>query len=70
VTHSKCLQSYRKLLEALDLIVEKTFGSQNVLNDKGKIFVLNEEEFCQFFKMLFGRPVKVFNQSFVRKVVL
>lgn len=70
VDHQASLKNYRGLLDALESLRGKILDSPNVLNEKGRIFVTNEEEFCQFFKMLFGRPVKIFNQKYIRRMVL
>lgn len=40
-----------------------------MLNVKGKVFVVDEEDFCQYFKLSFGKPSRLFNQKYVRKVL-
>ena len=42
---------------------------ESVLNVKGRVYVVDEEDFCQFFRMSFGRPSRNFNQKYVRKIL-
>lgn len=69
VGHSQCVQNYTKLVEAIASILEKVTAGDSVLNVKGKVFVVDEEDFCEFFRISFGRPSRNFNQKYVRKVL-